>query len=82
MTIADGVGSAGVGVLLVAFLLNLAGYLSRDSRVYHGLNFAGAGAACYASILIGFLPFVVLEGVWSLAALAAIVAGPRSTESS
>ena len=77
MTIADGVGAVGVGVLLVAFLLNLTGVLSRNSRLYHGLNFAGAGAACYASILIGFIPFVVLEGVWSVAALVAILSGPR-----
>jgi hypothetical protein len=27
--------------------------------------------ACYASWLISYLPFVILEGVWSLVSLAA-----------
>jgi len=79
MTLADVIGSVGVAILLVAFVLNLAGALQRTSRVYHGLNFVGAGVACYASALIGFLPFVVLEGVWSVAALAAIVMPRRGS---
>jgi hypothetical protein len=37
-----------------------------------GLNFVGASLACYSSYLISFMPFVVLEGVWALVALAAI----------
>jgi hypothetical protein len=36
------------------------------------LNLVGAGLACYSSWLIGFMPFVVLEGVWAIAALAGL----------
>lgn len=75
MTVADGVGSLGVALLLVAFALNLSGRLDRRSRLYQGINGIGAGLACYASWLIGFLPFVVLEGVWAAVAVVAFARG-------
>jgi hypothetical protein len=67
------IGSVGVTLLLAAFLLNLCRVLRADSRAYAGLNLAGAGLACWSSWLIDFLPFVVLEGVWALVALIALV---------
>jgi hypothetical protein len=69
MSFADVIGSVGVALLLIAFFLNLFGFLRRDARGYQVLNAVGAGLACYASYLIGFLPFVVLEGIWCLVAL-------------
>ena len=72
MTFAETIGSIGVALLLVAFVLNLRNVLDRTSRVYQGLNGVGAGLACYASYLIGFFPFVVLEGAWCLAAVVAL----------
>lgn len=66
------VGSLGVALLLIAFFLNLIKRLPQDSMGYIVLNIVGAGLACYASWLIGFLPFVVLEGTWSLVALVAL----------
>lgn len=65
----DLVGINGVAILLIAFLLNLVGWLKMDSRLYLLLNFVGAALACAASVIINYLPFVVLEGVWSLVAL-------------
>lgn len=70
--LATWIGSVGVALLLVAFLLNLLKLLRADKPLYMGLNLAGAGLACYASYLIGFRPFVVLEGVWALVALIAM----------
>jgi hypothetical protein len=66
------IGSVGVALLLIAFLLNLFKLLRSDAHVYMGLNLVGAGLACYSSWLISFMPFVVLEGVWAIVALAAI----------
>jgi hypothetical protein len=63
------IGSAGVSLLLVAFLLQLVGAVRADSWVYLGLNLTGAALACYSSWLIRFIPFVVLEGTWSAVAL-------------
>ena len=67
------IGSTGVTLLLAAFVLNLAKLLRADGYPYTLLNCAGAGLACYSSYLIGFMPFVVLEGVWCVAAAAALV---------
>src|SRR5215467_8080561 len=54
------VGSIGVGLLLLAFLLNLIKRVSQDSRIYTTLNVVGAGLACYSSYLISFIPFIIL----------------------
>jgi hypothetical protein len=39
------------------------------------MNAVGAAVSCYASYLIGYAPFVVLEAVWCAAALAAMLRG-------
>jgi putative ABC transport system substrate-binding protein len=71
------IGSIGVGLLLAAFLLNLAKVLRSDEWPYLGLNLIGAGLACYSSYLIAFMPFVVLEGTWATVALVGIVRRSR-----
>lgn len=72
MTTADWIGSAGVALLLLAFLLNLLGRLNERSRLYAGMNATGAALAAWASFQIGFVPFVILEGTWMAAALYAL----------
>ena len=67
------IGSLGVALLLLAFLLNLVRVLSTESYPYTALNFAGASLAGYASYLIGFVPFVILEGTWAVVAAVALV---------
>lgn len=71
------VGSVGVVLLLIAFFMNLFGIVTAQSRTYQITNAIGAGISCYASYLIGFVPFVVLEAVWCAAALAAMVRSRR-----
>ena len=73
MHTADWLATVGVSILLVAFFLNLAGRLSRTSRLYALLNTVGGGLACWASWMIGFLPFVVLEGTWAVFAAVALL---------
>ena len=74
-TLADGIGSVGVFLLLLAFALNLAGRIEHTARSYQALNTVGAGLAAVASYSIGFWPFVVLEGTWMTVALVALVRG-------
>jgi len=69
----DWIGFIGVFMLLLAFLLNLAGKTSKDSLLYIGLNIVGAGLACLASWLIHYMPFVLLEATWTLVSLAALI---------
>jgi len=70
---ADIIGSMGVGLILIAFILNLANTLQRDSTAYLLLNLTGAVLALTASALVEFYPFVVLESVWALAALTGLL---------
>lgn len=66
MTITDWTGFAGVTILLVAYFLNLSKLIKTDSAVYLLMNIAGAGIACLASVLLKYLPFIILEGCWTL----------------
>lgn len=68
MSFAELVGSVGVFLLLTAFFLNLVGVMSVNGLAYICLNLSGAGLACYASYLVDFMPFVVLEGTWAVVA--------------
>jgi hypothetical protein len=73
MTTADLIGTIGVTILLLAFLLSLLKKLNQDSPTYSLLNMIGAGLACYASWMIDYLPFVFLEGTWCLVAAVALL---------
>jgi hypothetical protein len=77
MSIAEIFGSIGVALLLVAFFMNLFGLMSSDSRAYKAINAIGAGISCYASYLIGFAPFVVLEATWFAVAVVAMIRSAR-----
>jgi hypothetical protein len=72
LTFTEIVGSIGVFLLLVGFFMNLIGALGAGSSAYVGLNLTGAGLACYASWLLDFFPFVVLEGTWAMVAALAL----------
>jgi len=68
MNATDWIGFFGVTILLVAFFLNMIGKISTKSFMYILLNFVGAGLACLAAFLLNYLPFIILEGAWSLVA--------------
>jgi hypothetical protein len=76
-TASEAVGSLGVALLLGAFFANLCGFLDRGHRTYQSLNLVGAGLACWASWMIGFFPFVILEGAWAIVAAVALTSGLR-----
>ena len=73
MSAADLVGSAGVALLLLAFALSSFGRMSSRSAGYHAMNVVGATMSCSASAMIGFLPFVILEGTWAVVAAVALI---------
>lgn len=66
MTYNDIIGTLGVGLILLAYFCQTFGWLNSKSKIFFLLNIVGAGLACYASWLISYWPFVVLEGVWFL----------------
>ena len=73
MSVSTIIGSVGVSLLLIAFLLSLFKVISQESITYSLLNIIGAALAGYASWLIDYMPFVVLEGTWCLVAIAGLV---------
>jgi Ca2+/Na+ antiporter len=73
MNISEILGSLGVTILLLAFVLNLMKLIRTDSLVYGLLNALGAAIACYASFIIPYFPFVILEGVWTVLSIVALV---------
>ncbi|MFM9840512.1 MAG: hypothetical protein ACKVOQ_19750 [Cyclobacteriaceae bacterium] len=73
MTLADWIGSIGVSVLLIAFLLNLLKKIAQDSVVYVSMNLVGALLAGMASVMIHYTPFIILEAAWVLVSLVTLI---------
>jgi hypothetical protein len=66
MNLTDWTGFAGVSLLLLAYFLQLRNVIHKESISYLALNTIGAGIACLASVLLNYMPFIVLEGCWTL----------------
>jgi len=73
MTTVDFIGTAGVSILLLAYLLMLMKVVTSASKVYIWMNIIGAGLSTLASVFLKYLPFVVLEGVWTLVSIIALL---------
>jgi hypothetical protein len=73
MAPADWIGSAGVFILLVAFLLNLLNRISQNGYAYVTMNLVGAALAGLASVMIHYTPFVILEAVWVIVSLVTLI---------
>jgi hypothetical protein len=69
----DIIGSAGVFILLLAFVLNLLNKIYKESLIYILMNVIGGGLACAASYLINYIPFIILEAVWTLVSVFALL---------
>ena len=66
MTFIDWLGFIGVFLILLAYFLNVSGKLKSSDLPFILLNLIGAGIACFASILLKYIPFIILEGAWTL----------------
>jgi len=62
----DWLGFFGVFLILLAYILNELGKITNKNLLFILLNLIGASIACVASILINYIPFIILEGVWAL----------------
>lgn len=67
------IGSVGVGLLLVAFSLNLLKKLSESSPLYLGMNVLGALLAGWYAYDGRVIPFLILELVWATTALVRLI---------
>ena len=73
LNLTDWTGFTGVAVLLLAFLLNLLNRIDKGSLTYILMNIIGAGLACVASLMINYIPFVILEAAWTSVSLFALI---------
>ncbi len=69
----DWIGFIGVFLILLAYILNVIGKLKNKDLTFILLNLIGAGMACIASILMKYLPFIILEGVWTVVSLISLI---------
>lgn len=67
------IGSVGVTLLLLAYVLLQVKKLETHHLIYTILNFLGASLSLLSSYLIDFMPFVILEGAWALVSLQIIL---------
>lgn len=73
MSLTDWVGTIGVSILLVAFFLNLMNKIETNGFWYIFLNMLGAAVALVASLLLEYMPFVILEAVWTMVSTYSLV---------
>jgi hypothetical protein len=73
----DIIGTVGVGLILIAYFMNTSKLLPPDGKLYFVLNIIGAALACYASFLINYMPFVILEGTWTLVSIYGLMKAMR-----
>lgn len=73
----DIIGTIGVGLILAAFFCHTFNWISGKSKLFFMLNIVGAGLACYASYLINYWPFVILEGTWFLVSVVGFLKASR-----
>ena len=62
----DWIGAVGVGLVLLAYFLNTMKWIQENGKLFYVLNTLGGALSCYAALLIDFMPFVVLEAIWTM----------------
>jgi membrane-bound ClpP family serine protease len=73
MNLTDWLGFVGVFLILIAYFLNSFGFIATKSIIFILLNLFGAILACLASVLLKYVPFIVLEGIWALVSLISLL---------
>jgi nucleoside recognition membrane protein YjiH len=63
------IGTIGVGMILIAYFLNIYTLIKKEGVLFFTLNIIGGLIACIASILIRFWPFIILEGTWTMVSI-------------
>lgn len=69
----DIIGAIGVGIILLAYFLNIFSLIKKDGSLYFILNIIGASIACFASYLIDYVPFIILEATWAIVSVFGLI---------
>ncbi len=73
------IGTVGAGITLVAFFLNQTHKVSQDSLSYDSLNFFGSALLVVYALLLGSIPFLILNGIWMLVSLKDVFVGLKKS---
>ena len=73
MNYIDWFGFVGVFQILLAYFLNVTKKVNTNNLVFILLNLVGASFACLASILLNYIPFVILEGIWAVVSFYSLI---------
>lgn len=68
----------GAMLILIAFVASQTGRMRTESMVYSVLNLLGSALLAYVAVVERQWGFILLEGVWALVSLWALVRSPRS----
>ncbi len=69
----DIIGTFGVSLILLAYFLNIFSFSPKEGKLFFIMNIIGAALACYASVLINYIPFILLEAVWCIVSIAGLI---------
>jgi hypothetical protein len=53
--------------------MNIYSFIKKDGVLLYVMNIIGVSLACYASILINYLPFIILEATWAMVSVLGLV---------
>ena len=73
MNFNDLIGTIGVGIILFAYFLNMFSFIPNNGKIFYLLNIIGASIACFASYLINYIPFVILEATWAFVSVIGLI---------
>lgn len=66
MNTTDWLGFIGVSLILAAYFFVEINKISNKDLTFILLNILGSLLACLAAILLKYVPFIILEGVWAI----------------
>lgn len=73
MNFNDLIGTIGVGIILLAYFLNMFSFIPNNGKIFYLFNIIGASIACFASYLISYIPFVILEATWAFVSVIGLI---------
>jgi hypothetical protein len=78
MNFSDWIGTLGVGLILIAYFCSTFRWMSAHGKWFFFLNAFGASLTCFASYLIKYWPFFILEGTWTIVSLIGFIKAENS----
>lgn len=63
----------GAALILLAYGAHQAGWMGRNTYLYHVLNVVGGIVLCAVAVEAFQVGFIILEGAWTIISVAAIV---------